>query len=109
MVLQLEVVFEHGILRPLEPLSLPEQHRVFLTITDAPLAKVDSGRREEQEWLLAHGADYRGQWLALQNDKLISHGQNARDVRDEARRKGVPQPLLVHVTEDFDKPSAGWL
>jgi predicted DNA-binding antitoxin AbrB/MazE fold protein len=108
MVRHLEAVFEHGVLRPLEPLSLPERQRVLVTIRDVPPAKVEAICLKEEEWLAAHGADYRGQWVALQDDQLISHGENVRDVRDEARQKGVPQPLLVHITEDFDKPSVGW-
>ena len=36
MVRQLEAVFEHGVLRPLEPLSLGESQRVRLTLDDQP-------------------------------------------------------------------------
>ncbi len=72
-------------------------------------AEAVGGRKAEQEWLLAHGAEYWGEWLALQGDRLVSHGTSAIDVRDDARRQGVLDPLLVHVTEDFGAPSAGWL
>ena len=34
MVSQLDAVYEQGVLRPLEPLSLPEHHRVRLTLED---------------------------------------------------------------------------
>src|SRR6202050_2411602 len=36
MVRELEAVFENGLLRPLEPLSLTEKQRVHVRITDAP-------------------------------------------------------------------------
>jgi predicted DNA-binding antitoxin AbrB/MazE fold protein len=35
MVRKVEAVYEHGVLRPLEPLALTESQRVKLTISDA--------------------------------------------------------------------------
>jgi predicted DNA-binding antitoxin AbrB/MazE fold protein len=35
MTRQVEAVYEHGVLRPLEPLTLGESQRVKLTISDA--------------------------------------------------------------------------
>jgi predicted DNA-binding antitoxin AbrB/MazE fold protein len=34
MIKQVEAVYEHGVLRPLEPLTLAESQRVRLTISD---------------------------------------------------------------------------
>jgi len=116
MVQQLEAVFEQGVLRPLEPLSLTENQHVLVTISDikAPeetSARVEepSARRDEREWLSIHSSEYRGQWVALQGNVLLSHGPRAQAVLDEARRKGVQRPLLVSIPEDFDLPSVGWL
>jgi predicted DNA-binding antitoxin AbrB/MazE fold protein len=116
MVQQLEAVFEQGVLRPLEPLSLTENQHVLVTISDIKVAEktsaqVDetSARVVEREWLSIHRGEYRGQWVALQGSVLLSHGPRAQAVLDEARRKGVLRPLLVSIPEDFDLPSAGWL
>lgn len=110
MVQQLEAVFEQGVLRPLEPLSLTENQHVLVTINDFPAdPEVASHRYEELEWLSVHRHEYRGQWVALQGNALISHGPRGQAVLDEARRKGVPRPLLEHIAEDFDMPSVGWL
>jgi len=106
---QLEAVFERGVLRPLEPLSLLEKQHVLLTITDVPATESIGSRQAEQEWLNVHALEYAGQWVALQDSVLLSHGSRARAVRDEARRKGVQHPLLVRVPKDFGQPSAGWL
>ena len=38
MVRQLEAVYEHGMLRPLQPLSLEDRQHVLVTITDLTLA-----------------------------------------------------------------------
>jgi predicted DNA-binding antitoxin AbrB/MazE fold protein len=109
MVRELEAVFENGVLRPLEPLSLVEKQRVHVTITDLPALESTCTRKTEQKWLGAHGHEYPGQWVALHGDVLLGHGLDARAVRDEARRKGIHRPLLVHVPDEPDQPSAGWL
>jgi len=109
MVRHLEAVFEHGVLRPLRPLSLEEKQRVLLTITDLPEVETVCTRAAEQEWLRTHSAEYRGEWVALHGSELISHGSKARTVRDESRRKGIDRPLLVRIPEEPDRPSAGWL
>ena len=109
MTRQVEAIFERGVLRPLESLPLSEKQHVLVTITDFPPTEAASTRRAEQEWLAAHGHEYLGQWVALSCSELLSHGSKARQVREEARKKGVHRPLLVHVTEDLGQPSAGWL
>jgi predicted DNA-binding antitoxin AbrB/MazE fold protein len=109
MTRQLEAVFEHGVLRPLEPLALPEMQRVLLTITDVPATPGYNSRRAEQEWLKEHEHEYLGQWVALDGDVLLSHGPRARGVLDAARKMGVQQPLLVHIDDERGLRSAGWL
>jgi len=104
-----EAIFENGLLRPLEPLSLQDkQHVMMLTITDAS-APGATGRMPEQEWLRAHCQEYSGQWVALKGEELLSHGSDARRVRDEARAKGVQTPLMVHIPDEPDLPSAFWV
>jgi predicted DNA-binding antitoxin AbrB/MazE fold protein len=109
MVHEVDAVFENGLLRPLEPLSLADKQFVHLTITGsaAPVKVLD--RRQEQEWLRDHSREFPGQWVALQGDTLLGHGTNARAVRDEARPKGFDRPLLFHVPDEPDLPSAGWI
>jgi predicted DNA-binding antitoxin AbrB/MazE fold protein len=104
-----EAIFEGGLLRPLEPLSLQDQQHVLLTITDVSAPGAKSGRMPEKEWLAAHGREYGGQWVALNGDELLSHGSDARGVRDEARAKGVQTPLMVHVPDEPELPSAFWV
>jgi predicted DNA-binding antitoxin AbrB/MazE fold protein len=109
MVRQLEAVYEHGVLRPLQPLSLEERQHVLVTISDLPDLPARADRLQEQEWIRTHGALYSGQWVALQGSELVSHGPKARIVRDEARAKGIECPLLVHLPDEPGRPSAGWL
>ncbi len=110
MIQHLEAVFEDGVLRPLAPLSLPEKQHVMLTITDVPIpVSPKASRLPEQEWLRQHSEEFAGQWVALDGDSLLSHGCDAFAVRDEARSKGVERPLMVHIPEEPNLPSAGWL
>ena len=109
MTWQVEAVFEHGVLKPVEPLSLPENHRVVVTITDLPTGEGDCSRKAELDWLNENAKRYLGQWVALQGNELLSHGSDARAVRDEARRKGVERPLLFQVPEGLGEPSVSWL
>lgn len=115
MVKQLEAVFEGGVLRPLAPLALPEHQRVTITIDTrevavAPAAmKPYNDRKAEMAWLAAHSDEYRGQWVALDGDTLVSHGLQALAVRDEARSKGVEVPLMEHIAPEDGLPSLGLL
>ena len=55
-------------------------------------------------------ARYIGECLALDGERLISHGATLNEVDAEARARGVEEPLFYHVPEDWGQPSAGlWL
>ncbi len=109
MVRELEAIYEEGVLRPLEPLVLPNKQRVLLTVRDVPnRPDLVNHRGEEMEWLRNHATEYAGQWVALQNNELIARGRGAKEVRDEARAKGVIQPLVVRVPDEQERLSAGW-
>ncbi len=104
---RLEAVFEDGVLRPIEPLSLPQHHRVMVTIDDSPSLPAQGAG--EMAWLKAHGNDYLGQWVALDGDRLVAHGADARAVRDEARRQGVEVPLMHRPSGTETEPQAFWI
>jgi len=104
-----EAIFEDGLLRSLEPLSLQDKQHVLLAITDVSAQGAHSGRMPEKDWLRVHGLEYRGQWVALNGEELLSHGSDARRVRDEARAKGVQTPLMVHIPDELNLPSAFWV
>jgi hypothetical protein len=113
-----EAIFEDGLLRP-QPLSLQDKQHVLLTITDfsapgansgrMPESRMPESRMPEKDWLRAHGQEYCGQWVALNGEELLSHGSDARGVRDEARAKGVQTPLMVHIPDEPNMPSAFWV
>lgn len=114
MVKHLDAVYEHGILRPLEPLTLAEHQRVHLTVDEstAPLSWLSSEpvneRREELQWLANESGPYSGKWVALDGPRLIAHGDDIASVRAAARALGVERPLLTHLPPVGELPFGGW-
>lgn len=127
MARQLEAVYEQGVLRPLEPLILPEHQHVRLTLEEQPAdAKSANGgpahenklswkstepvneRREEMQWLAQESSAYAGEWVAIQGPRLIAHGAKLADVSAAAKAAGVNDPFFASVPEDPDTPFAGW-
>lgn len=61
----------------------------------------------EQRWLRANEEAYRGQWVALDGERLLAHGKDGRAVSKAARDSGIKAPFLAFV-EDEPLPWAGW-
>lgn len=61
----------------------------------------------EQRWLRKHEQEYRGQWVALDGERLLANGKDGRAVAQAARDAGVQSPFLAFV-EDQPAPWAGW-
>ncbi|HMV48341.1 MAG TPA: DUF5678 domain-containing protein [Blastocatellia bacterium] len=65
-------------------------------------------RSREHEWLKQHEHEYAGQWLALDDGRLISHGHSMKEVAAEAKKLGFPNPYFVHAESPDDLPWAGF-
>ena len=113
MTIQLEAIFEQGVLRPLEPLTLPEHQRVRLTIDEkpgqfsAPATQSVNERAGELDWLSKESAPYAGQWVALHGRQLVAHGHKLAAVSEAARAAGITEPFFASVP-DKDLPFGGW-
>jgi hypothetical protein len=65
---------------------------------------------EERKWISQHRAQYRGQFVALNGDKLLAHGNDEGDVIDQARDAGVQAPFVTYIeTEAEEYYLSGWL
>lgn len=65
-------------------------------------------RRREQHWLHLNGPRYAGEWVAIEGDQLVSHGDNGIVVLQEAQAAGVQHPLLMQIPKEPPLPFAGW-
>jgi hypothetical protein len=59
-------------------------------------------------WLAEHRKEYAGQWVALKGSRLLSHGTNAREVFEAARKLGAVNPVFVHIESEDALPFGGW-
>jgi hypothetical protein len=60
-------------------------------------------------WLCDYEAQYAGQWVALDGDRLLSHGSDPREVYAEARATGVLVPFVVYAEGPDGVQWGGWL
>lgn len=91
--------------RMLEQMVQPES-RQHQPPESAPSKKLQPlpvpNKDREMQWLLDHAREYVGQWVALDGDRLIAHGANAKEVYAAANADGAYLPLVTQV-EDPDK------
>jgi predicted DNA-binding antitoxin AbrB/MazE fold protein len=106
---QVEVVYEGGVLRPLEQLPFAERQHLIITIRPKSISSgSDNSRSREMDWIRANGPLHAGQYVAIDGDTLVGVGVSVRDVMEQARARGVELPLVHYVPSDQDLPSAGW-
>ncbi|NOT60809.1 MAG: hypothetical protein HOP19_11370 [Acidobacteria bacterium] len=60
-------------------------------------------RTREMQWLKEHARKFIGQWVALDGDRLIAHGPDAKAVYAAARADGAYLPMVDSI-EDPDLP-----
>jgi len=65
-------------------------------------------RRLEIKWIAEHRKEYAGQWIALDGNRLLSHGTNAREVFAVARNSGVEAPFFAHLEAEDELQFGGW-
>jgi Family of unknown function (DUF5678) len=66
-----------------------------------------NGASKELRWLKEHRHEYMGQWVALDGDRLVAHGTNAREVFQAAREAGVKVPFIEQILPTDDMPFVG--
>ena len=62
----------------------------------------------ETEWLHRNSDKYKGQWVAIVDDRLYSHGTSALEVFESAKAQGAKSPLVVHIPSEPELPWGGW-
>jgi uncharacterized protein YacL (UPF0231 family) len=65
--------------------------------------------KESEKWLKENRAEYLGQWVCLDGDKLIAHGADGLEVHRQAKEKGIKSPYLVRVIEEPENFVGAWV
>ena len=65
--------------------------------------------KASEKWLEEHRAEYLGQWVCLEGDKLIAHGSDGLEVHRQAKENGINAPYLVRVIEEPKNFVGAWL
>jgi hypothetical protein len=76
-----------------------------------PIRRVEdyNPRETEMQWIREHGHEYPGQWIAVNGNRLVAHGVDAKQVFAAVDRVGVKDPLFVHLEpEDGLAEIEGW-
>lgn len=63
---------------------------------------------QERAWIEAHREEYLDQWVALDGDRLLAHGADAKRVYAEAREQGITSPYLERVSPKQEAFIGGW-
>jgi hypothetical protein len=62
----------------------------------------------ERAWIEKNRDEYLNQWVALDGDRLLAHGSDARAVYQAARTAGVHAPYVMRVEPRDELPFGGW-
>lgn len=65
-------------------------------------------RSREMRWIREHQAEYADQWVALDGDRVIAAGFDAKVVFEAADAAGVASPFFVHMEPKDALPFGGW-
>lgn len=77
-------------------------------VRSAKLPAVD--RTRELAWLEIHRIEYAGQWVVLDEGRLLGSGSDPRPLLAEARAAGSARALVLRVPEAEAEPfTGGWL
>ena len=83
--------------------------REALARESAPPLDYDTHERE-RAWIECHRDEYLEQWVALDGDRLLAHGSDARVVYLAARAAGIRTPFVEHVKPKSEGAFwGGWL
>lgn len=60
--------------------------------------ELDPDRTPEMNWVAAHREEYRGQWVAVAEDRLVAHSEDIQEVYSAVKSvKLNRRPLLLYI------------
>ncbi|MCP4657937.1 MAG: hypothetical protein GY856_21220 [bacterium] len=84
------------------PNSVKEKRRDAASTEDPAPALSAPHRERELAWCRHHEEEldaYLGQWVVLEGEEIMAHGQNAAIVVEQARERGIEIPYIFYVEE----------
>jgi hypothetical protein len=68
-----------------------------------------SDRARETRWIRDNRSAYIDQWVAVEGDRLVAAGMDARTVLAAAKAEGIESPFVVHILPEDSLPFVpGW-
>lgn len=92
--------------RRLQQWLTEDEHTQFNASANGEV-KLAYPREREMGWLARHEAEYAGQWLALDGDRLVSCGADPHQVFAEAQAQGIADPFMAFAESD-EPAMGGW-
>lgn len=106
------------VLNQIIQLSAPDQARLYkilatggIKLNEANGTAVGRGKTKplpipepNLRWIADHKAEYAGQWVALDGDRLIAAGETEREVANAAKADGAYLPLIAYIPHP-DEPT----
>lgn len=62
--------------------------------------------KKARKWLDENSEKYMNQWVCLEGDKLIAHGEDGLEVHNKAKAEGIKIPFVHHIVPETDW--GGW-
>ena len=75
-------------------------------VRKAGLPYIDPSR--EMAWIAEHWREYAGEWVALDGDRLIAHGDDPLPFKEKCRQEEIERPFVVHLEKDDEPFIGGW-
>ena len=66
-------------------------------------------RSRETAWITEHQAEYAGQWVLLDGNRLIAHGDDPLSFKPIVRAERIETPFIVRVPKETGPSMGGWL
>lgn len=91
----------------LTPEEQRELREALARETSPPQKDYDTHERE-RAWIERHRDEYLDEWVALEGDRLLAHGMDAREVYLAAHAAGVRAPYVERVKPNDGLCFGGW-
>lgn len=77
--------------------AIKPANRASISKSSKPLPIPVPDPEPSRRWMTAHRAEYAGQWIALDGDRLIASGATETEVADAAEADGAYLPLIGYI------------